>query len=461
MNVPEEPTSQHTPDSGQPTGHRTGAPEQPSPALSPPTATADAPPGTPRAAPRPLRRARLAVTVLFFANAVGYANVVPRLPEIRDALGLSNAALGTAIAAMPAGALLAGLSAGALGARFGSGRLATTCAFGFALTVPLVGWANGWWMLAGCLLLMGALDSVMDAAQNAHGLRVQRGYGRSILNSFHGMWSLGAVSGGLLGTAAAGAGIPLHWHLAGTGVLLAVLGALAWPRLLPGSDEEIRSAADGQSDHADDGRPAAAVRGGVRAAVPLLALLGLMLVMASVIEDTPASWGSALLQDEYAATAAVGGLAYVAFQGAMTIGRFTGDRMTDRLGPVVVARWGGLLAAVPVALALLTDSGPAVIVAFGLAGLGAATLFPACFHAAGNIPGVRSGDGIAVVSWLARVGFLVAPPLIGLIGDNAGLRPGTFVVVAAGLVVCLLAGVLSPRSLATPRSARTGGAAER
>ncbi|QMV20942.1 MFS transporter [Streptomyces sp. SCUT-3] len=404
-------------------------------------------PDSPGAAPR-LRRARLAVVLLFLANALVYANLVPRFPEIRDSMGLSNTAMGAAIAAAPAGALLVGLSAGALGALVGSGRLAVLCGFGFAVVVPLLGLADRWWTLAGLLFLTGALDAVMDSAMNTHGLRVQRGYGRSILSGFHGVWSVGAVAGGLAGTAAAGLGVPLPAQTAAAGVVLALLAAAARPLLLPGSDDADHGPAPAAAgadtgDGADTGTGGRA-GSGLRTALPVLLLLGLVLVMASVVEDTPASWGAALLRDDYAAPAAAAGLAYVAFQCAMTVGRFTGDRVTDRYGPVAVARVGGLLVAVPVGLALLSGSGAAVVAAFALAGLGAATLFPAALHAAGSIPGVGSGHGVAVVSWLARVGFLAAPPLVGLVGDRVGLRAGVSVVVVAGVLVVLLARVLSP-----------------
>lgn len=407
-----------------------------------------------------LRRARAAVFLLFFINAIAYANIVPRLPEIRDSIGLSNTALGTAIAAMPVGALVAGLFAGALGARIGSGRLAALCAFGFAAAVPLVSFASVWAMLACCLFLLGVLDAIMDAAMNTHGLRVQRGYGRSILSSFHGLWSVGAVVGGLLSTTLAGAGVSLRWHLLGIGVLLAVLGVAVWPLLLPGRDEdEAPAPAEAQQTDAAPAPPesspaATAARAGLKAALLPLLLLGLLLAMSSVVEDTPASWGSALLQDDYGASAWLAGFAYVAFQTAMTIARFTGDRVVDRYGRVPVARVGGLLIAVPLSLALLTHSTPAVIAAFACAGLGAATLFPSAMHAAGSIPGVRSSDGVAVVSWLARVGFLAAPPLVGLIGDRVSLRVGVAMIVVAGLLILALAKVFAPADRSMSQESR-------
>src|SRR3954454_12697596 len=187
-----------------------------------------------------LRRARAAVAACFFVNAVLYANLIPRFPEVKAELGLSNSALGTALAALPLGALLAGLSSAPLIRRFGSGRVASVGLTLLAAAVWAAAAAPNWPALAGALLLAGALDAVVDVAQNAHGLRVQRGYGRSILNAFHGVWSIGAVTGGLLGSAAAGLGLPLPVHL---GIVAVVFGipALLGPRaLLPGADDADR-----------------------------------------------------------------------------------------------------------------------------------------------------------------------------------------------------------------------------
>ena len=151
------------------------------------------------------RRARAAVAVLFLTNGAVFANLVPRYPAIVDQLGLANAQFGLAVAAFPLGALLAGLTAGMLIRRFRSSRVAVA---GMALTsagIFIAGTSPGWALLAAGLFAAGAMDAITDVAQNSHGLRVQRLYRRSIINSFHAVWSIGAVLGGLMGTAAAAA----------------------------------------------------------------------------------------------------------------------------------------------------------------------------------------------------------------------------------------------------------------
>ena len=380
---------------------------------------------------RELRRARVAVAVCFALNAIFYANLVPRLPEVRDDLGLSNSALGLALAGLPLGALVLGPAAAVLVRRYSSGLVASYGSVVLAVGVAAVAVAPNWLALAAVLLVVGGMDAIVDVAQNAHGLRVQRGYGRSILNALHGLWSLGAVAGGLLGSAAAGLGVPLGWHL---GVMAVVFGLVAlfiarW--MLPGRDAE-------ETEEPTAEQPTAGVRGARPGAMIALAVLGTLAAAAAFVEDSAASWSAIWLRDDLAASAAIAGLGFVAFQVAMTLGRLTGDRVVDRFGQRRVARIGGAVAAAGFGLMLAVPTVPTTLLGYALAGVGVATLVPAVYAAADGLPGLRPGVGLTAVNWLLRVGFLVSPPLVGLIADLAGLRVGLLVVVLAGLLVLAL-----------------------
>lgn len=392
-----------------------------------------------------VRRARLAVGALFFVNGAMYASVVPRLPGIKEQLQLSNTALGTAIAAAPVGALLAGLAAGALVSRWGSGRVAVACGLGMGVTLPGVGAAPSWAVLAAALAVLGVLDCVMDVSMNAHALRVQHAMGRSIVNAFHGLWSVGAVTGGLVGALAAGGEVPVAVHLGAVGAVLVAASLVASRFLLAGSEDLERNAAGAEAQPRDAQEPqATGVVSARRAALPALGLLGVLTLLAAVVEDVPASWGAVYLRTELGTGAATAGMAFVAFQAAMTLGRFLGDAMTDRFGAVALARGGALAAAVATSAALAVATPATTVVGFAVAGFGVASLFPAAFSAAGNLPGVRTGDGVAVVSWIARTGFLVAPPLVGLVGDLTSLRLALVLTPLAAAGVFLLARALRP-----------------
>ena len=161
-----------------------------------------------------VRTARLAVTLLFVTNGALLANILPRYPQIKDALNLTYLDFGAAVAAFPVGAIVFGLLAGVGIRRFGSARLAVAATFLLSLGMLCAGLAPSWVLLASALFIAGAMDALTDVAQNAQGLRVQKVFGRSILNSFHAGWSVGAVLGGAMGAAAAALDIPLGIHLA-------------------------------------------------------------------------------------------------------------------------------------------------------------------------------------------------------------------------------------------------------
>ena len=391
----------------------------------------------PATLPARLRAARAAVAACFFINAVLFANLVPRLPEVKDRLDLTNATLGAALAALPLGSLVSALASAALMRRFGSARVASWGLVVLAAAVWAAAVAPSWWLLAAALFVAGALDAVVDVAQNAHGLRVQRAYDRSILNAFHGVWSIGAVAGGLLGSVAAGLRVPLALHLGVVAVVFAGLALVARRRMLPGPDRDDAVSATG---------PEEVPRGGIRAALPALAALGVLATAGAFVEDAGSSWSALYLRGEIAAGAATAGLGFVALQGAMTVGRLTGDRVVDRFGQRRVARAGGVLIAVGMGLALAVPSLATTLVGFALAGLGVATLVPAVYAAADELPGLRHGVGLTLVNWLLRIGFLLSPPLVGAIADATSLRVGLLTVVVAGVATLVLGRVL-PRTV--------------
>jgi MFS family permease len=395
------------------------------------------------------RNARAAVSALFFINAVLYANLLPRYPEVKERLGLSNASLGAALAAFPLGALLAGLFAAVLIRRFGSAKVASLGLIVLAavlLTVPV---AANWLTLAAAMLVAGGLDAVVDVAQNAHGFRVQRLYRRSIVNAFHGVWSIGAVVGGLMGSAAAGLRVPLTAHLATSAVVFGALALICYRYLLPGPEDAERATGD-----LDDENTAAAatyrrLRAIPRAALLLLGALGVLAACGAFVEDAGASWGALYLRSDLAASAATGGFAFVALQVAMTTGRLTGDRVVDRYGQRNVALAGGGLIAVGMGFALAVPSIATTLLGFALAGLGVATLIPAVMHTADELPGLPPGVGLTIVSWLLRAGFLLSPPLVGLVADATSLRVALLSVVLAGTGVLLLGRVLVNQTTST------------
>ncbi|WP_369199630.1 MFS transporter [Streptomyces sp. PU-14G] len=388
------------------------------------------------------RRARVAVAVLFFTNGALFANLLPRYPQIKADLQMGNATYGLAIAAFPTGAIAAGLAAGILIRRLGSARVAVASTLLTGAGILAAALADSVVLFAGALFLAGAMDAITDVAQNAHGLRVQRRYGRSIINSFHAIWSIGAVTGGSMAAGAIALGLPRGQHLLVSAAVFAAAACVALRFCLPGPETE--PVADAETTDSRDPRPARRTTTGARTAYVLGALV-LIATAGTLVEDAGNSWAALYLSGSLHASAALAASGYIALVGAQFVGRLLGDRLVDRFGQRTVARTGGLITAVGMGTALAVPTVPGTVLGFAAAGLGSATLVPAAMHEADELPGLKPGSGLTVVSWLMRLGFLVSPPVVGLVADAANLRVGLLVVPLAGLLVLSLAGVLQAR----------------
>ncbi|WP_329149871.1 MFS transporter [Streptomyces niveus] len=403
------------------------------------------------------RQARTAVAVLFFTNGALFANLLPRFPQIKADLGIGNAAYGLAVAAFPTGAIVAGLAAGALIRRYGSGRVAVAGTVLTGIGVLAAGLSGSVVLFATALLLAGAMDAITDVAQNAHGLRVQRRYGRSIINSFHAIWSIGAVTGGSMAAGAIALDLSLGQHLLISAVVFGIAACVALRFCLTGPDTEPDAEAVKEETNGGAARETGAES---RELAPqrderlrktrlrtgyVLAALVLIAASGALVEDAGSSWAALYLSDSLHASGTLAASGYIALVGAQFVGRMIGDRLVDRFGQRTVARSGGLIAALGMGLALAVPTATGTILGFATAGFGVATLVPAAMHEADELPGLKPGSGLTIVSWLMRLGFLLSPPIVGLVADSTSLRVGLLVVPLAGLMVMVLAGVLQPR----------------
>ncbi len=379
----------------------------------------------------PPRRARWAVAVVLFTNGAMFANLAPRYPQVKAQLALSDAAFGAAISAGVLGALVLGLLGGGVVARFGSARVAAVTTVAIAGTQVLVTVAPSWAVLAGALFVLGAADAVADLAANTHALRVERRYGRSILNSLHAVWSIGAVVGGVMGAAAAGAGVPLGVHLATSGALLAAAGLIATRSFLPGSDHTERPGSASPGPASSPRAPRRWFVGG------RLLALGVLIAMAQSIEDTGATWAAVYLREDLGTGAGFAGAGFIALQGAQTVGRLLGDRAVSRYGDRTVARTGAGLAGAAMAVALALPTPVNTVAAFAAVGLGIATVIPAAMRTADALPG-PPGLALSVIGTIERVTVLITPLLIGVTAEAYTLQVGLIAIPAAAAVILLL-----------------------
>ncbi len=380
--------------------------------------------------------------LVFLCFGADYANLVPRIPQIKHTLGLSDGALGMALLGAPVGTVFAVRFAGWAIGRWGSRRVTRygVLAMAGALLLPALAWNLG--TLAAGLMVLGGSLGMTDVAMNAQGVAVERGLGRPIMSGLHGAYSLGGLLGALMGSAAANLGVPPLTQFA---VVAAGLAGTAWfgSRALLYDD----GAAPEQA-------PGGKANGRWSAAVLLLGVIGLC---SFVGEGAVDNWSSVYLRDGLGVGAGVAGLGFAGCAGAMMAVRLSGDRLVARFGPVAVLRVGALVSAFGLAAGLAFGNEAAGIAGFTVFGAGAACVAPVTFSAAGNLPGIPSGAAISYVTGIGYLGLLIGPPVIGFTAEAVSLRGALFIPAALAGVIVLLAGTVRPRESAAVRTAGPGG----
>jgi MFS family permease len=366
--------------------------------------------------------ARGAVAAVFVINGLLFGSWAARIPAVRDRVGLSDGELGLALACIAIGAIVAMPIAGGRAARVGS-RNATRVALALAcLSTGVVALAPSLPALCALTLLAGVAMGSLDVTMNAHGVAVERRYGRPILAGFHAGFSVGGLAGGALAALAAAAGVDVRVHLAVVALLGLVVG-LAWSRrFLPSSEDAL--------GHAEPVfvRPPRA-----------LWALGALAFACLLIEGASGDWSGVYLRDELGTSAGVAALGFTAFSITMTLGRLFGDRLVARFGPEAIVRAGGSIAAVGFGLALLASWAPAGILGFACLGAGMSGVVPIVFRASGRVPGMAPGVALAAASSTGYLGFMVGPPIIGGLAELVGLPVALGVLVLLGAAVALLA----------------------
>jgi predicted MFS family arabinose efflux permease len=385
------------------------------------------------------RRARRATAVVFVAHGVVVGSFAARLPWIAGHVGVDVGDLGVALLMPGIGAVLAMPFAGRLVHRYSFPALVgvTGCAYCAALVLPSL--PTSFALLCVSLFVVGATAGLADAMMNAHAVLVERLYGRSIMSSLHGFWSVGALAGSAASALAAGVGIDPRAQFAVTAVVLGIVVVLASRRFLPNDPERVAVEP-----------PAFALPTG-----PVL-LMGIVALCAVFGEHAGLDWSSVYLRRELGASAGIAALAVTAFSVAMAAVRLVGDHVIRRLGPVATVRAAGACAAVG-AVAVAFAPGLALgLVGFAFLGAGVALVVPLVFAAAGRVGPhpARSVAGVAVVAYGAG---LVAPGVIGGVASASSLSVSFLLVAALVVLMVVCAGALrATRAVRTSSGAPPG-----
>jgi MFS family permease len=366
-------------------------------------------------------RARVAVALFFFVSGFGFATWASRIPIIQHQLGLNEAQLGAVLLALPAGLMLTLPVTGKLLQHYSSRQVMLAGAVLYNLALGLLGFAAHTWQLAVLLFFFGCSRNLLNLSVNAQSVGVQAMYPRSIIATFHGIWSVAGFAAAGLGALLIRGDVATSYHFVGVSVVLSGLviaffpGSLALPPSPP------------------TGRPAFSW--------PEKTVLkyGLITFASMACEGTFYDWSGVYFAKVVVGPAAFAPIGFTLYMVAMTSGRFLGDWLVGRFGIKPILQTSGVLMSSGLLLAAAFPTPLVAGLGFVLGGLGVSCVVPLVFSLVGKANPLSAGAAIASVSTVSYFGFLMVPPLVGFVAKAASLR-WSFALVAllGGLVIWLV-----------------------
>ncbi|MFB9865028.1 MFS transporter [Rufibacter immobilis] len=363
---------------------------------------------------------RIAVGALFFLQGLCFSSWGSRIPSIQQQLHLSEAQLGAVLFSLPVGLMLSLPFTGWLTSKIGSRKVVTIALFLYSTTLVLIGLCQTTAQLVGTLFLFGFASNMANISVNTQAVGVENLYKKSIMASFHGLWSLAGFAGAAVGTLMIGLEVqPLQHFLFMAAVVMAGV-ALAYQFAVPKD-------APAPANQPIFVKPDKALMG-----------LGLIAFCSLICEGAMFDWSGVYFQKVVQAEKAWIAAGYTAFMSTMAFTRFIADWLTTKLGLKRVLQFSGLVTAVGLTIAVLFPHMVTAILGFLLVGAGVSAVVPLVYGVAGKTKTMAPSMALAAVSTIGFAGFLVGPPLIGLLAGISSLRLSFAVIALMGISVALL-----------------------
>ena len=369
------------------------------------------------------KRIRLAVALIYFSMGLSFASWASRIPDIKTALHLNDAMFGSILFALPVGQFLMMPFSGKLVTRFGSRKIMLFALPVYTIFLSNVGLVREGWQLAIALFLFGLAGNLCNISINTQGVAAERLYGRPIMASFHGSWSLAGFTGALIGLLMINLKVSPYWHFV---TVILIVWTIVWTNQahLIGGKSGVNP---NEPKRKFFGKPD-----------PILLQLGIIGFCSMASEGAMFDWSGVYFKDVVKAPDSLVILGYTSFMIMMSTGRFVADYFISKIGRKLLLQICGVMISTGLFTSVIFPYLIPSTLAFMLVGLGVSSIVPTVYSAAGRHSKVPPGIALATVSSVSFLGFLMGPPLIGYISEAFGLRYSFAVIGIFGIGITLL-----------------------
>ena len=367
------------------------------------------------------KQIRMAVSVFFFCQGLCFSAWASRIPDIKGALQLTDAALGSILFALPAGQLTAMPFSGKLVTHFGSKKVLRICLVLYAICLTNMGLATQPWHLAVALFFFGVCGNMCNISVNTQAIGAEKLYGRPIMTSFHGVWSTAGFTGAAISFLLVSQHISpyMHFWIVAITVFIAVVL----------SQRYLQS---GRSSVKPEKKKFFSKPNGA------LVQLGIIGFCSMASEGAMFEWSGVYLKQVVGAPEKLTMIGFGAFMVMMASGRFLGDKLIQQFGRKTMLRISGIMVSSGLFISVLFPYLLTTIIGFLIVGLGVSSIVPMVYSSAGKIPKIPPGIALASVSSISFLGFLIGPPLIGYIAEISSLRYSFAVIGLLGFGIAMM-----------------------
>ena len=373
---------------------------------------------------------RHTIRLAFLCHALATGSMFTRIPDFQAGLGINEGVLGLALLGQPVGAIVTFLVSSRLVEATGTRIILLWGVPILALLVGLMPLAPTALLLFLVFVIYGVVFALTNVALNVEADRVEAASGKRLMNSCHGIWSIGQLVTVTVGALARGLGMPASVHLGLiVPVMLVAVLVIVWP--MQGAPARAHNRTGPQK----------------RLSLPTVATLLLVgyAIGGAILEAAVRNWSVIFMRDSFVAPPWVDTLTLPAFIGATVVGRLLADQLLTRYGTVRFARILGVISLVGLGLVVVSPNLTVALIGFALVGLGVCVSFPLSMSAAARLGDRPASENVAALTMTTQITLLGTPALLGWIAASFGIRTTFIVVVPVVVLAIFLAKYLAPK----------------
>ncbi|MFY7901028.1 MAG: MFS transporter [Chitinophagaceae bacterium] len=353
------------------------------------------------------KKYRISVACFFFISGFGFASWACRIPALQQQLQLNNAALGSTLFALPLGLMLTLPLTSYLLGKYSSRYIMLLGTIFYTILLCILGFVTNIWQFVILLFLFGGSRNLMNISINAQSVGVQKMYQKSIISTFHGIWSISGFAGAAFGAILIGQEIATWLHFIIAAIICLITAAFSFKYTLPNDVQKNSSTTKQLLFNLPD---------------KSLLNLGLIGFACMACEGIMYDWSGVYFKTIIHAPKTFETLGYIGYMCAAAGGRFIGDWLTNKLGEKKLLQLSGLFIFMGMLLSIIFPYLITATIGFICIGLGASCIIPITMSIAGKSTNKTAGVAIASISTVSYLGFLLFPPIIGYIAETIGLQ---------------------------------------